>query len=253
MVSSIDIHDGKQNLQKLREIAAPDVSKEATEKKFNKSIDDGYISSPTNEKFVVTQNNPRGKVNFPLIMILSSLGSQQFREYIIGLLAKVPKIGDVVPVMYISNNRASYLTSTYGNRSTVNILNTFCISFKYMVAKGKVLEDLSFSNLIDYESINKDILIKESIELIEYTNIDDQEVASDIDYTKYIEEIDSIIANMNNTSDADRLVNQPTEQVEPVEEIIENSEIIKHEELPKTEPEQTSIKESQIGDVKSFE
>ena len=174
------------DINKNREVVhsiSVDISTDKLEETFNKSIDEGYQSSPTNDKFVVTQQKSRGNAQFPLILISGILETESFKVKLTEALQQVPQIGDTIKIMYKRGGKGVSLCSTYANKQTVAILKSFCIPFDYYIKKGVKKKDLEFDELIDLDVVGANILIKDD-NVDQYSpNLKDDVVAS-IDCSK---------------------------------------------------------------------
>lgn len=211
--------DFSKNKEVVKTLTPVSMSKDRLEETFNKTISEGYISNPTNDRFVVTQKNPRGNVTFPLILISSLLETTEFKTAIIEALDKVPQVGDDVAVMYKHGKTATFLCNTKGNKDSIRILKSFCLNFKYYVAKGKVKKDLEFDELLDMNDIGKEIIIDEE-QAVEYIPEVKQVEEKIVGCEKYQKEIESILKAGRSISEIDRLVNPEKSSVEIKEKTI---------------------------------
>ena len=144
-------------------IPEPDNSVSRLGKIFNKEIDEGYEKSPTNDKYAVTKQKPRGKAQFPLILLLTYIKDKKYLDFVKSSLANSPDVGELVPVMAITLNKsAMFMCYARANKQTFKMLKFLCLDFKYYTAPGVSSDDLEFDEYIDVNEINKYILIKET-------------------------------------------------------------------------------------------
>ena len=212
--------DLMKNREVVRNLETVDLSKERLEREFNKSIDDGYNSAPTNDRYVVTQERSRGKATFPLILIGTALETKQFKKAIINSLSNVSEVGEEVSIMYKQQGKAVFLCKSRGNKETIELLNNYCLSFKYYVSKGVQKRDMTFDNLIDLDSVGANILIHEE-EAEDYVPEFKKEVIRDMDNEKYQKEIEQILNKGRTVNEIDKLINPQTIR----QEIKENQDI----------------------------
>lgn len=144
------------NVSAVKALKSVDISEKGLSERTGKQIDEGFMNSPTSDKFITTREKPRGIAQYP-ILLLHSVGSEVMKNIIKDKLSSYDKGDEQILVLYKRGTNAVTLCKTTTMAEVGELLQDFCLEYTYYVSKG-VTEKVNFAKHYDFSELREDII-----------------------------------------------------------------------------------------------